>query len=358
MKQQVLLAVLAVSLGVAVAFLVFVPYVAIAHRRHGRLGAARILVPFAMLVYGMSIWIYTLAPFPEPGAIDCAGLQLDPLQFVRDLRGASAPGHALADPAVMQLFLNVVLFLPLGVFVRVMWNRGVVVSLVAGLALSLLIELTQLTGVWGIYPCAYRVFDVDDLLTNTIGAVLGSLLSLALPRAWRVGRADPADARAPQPVTKWRRALGMVCDWVSVYLLGLTIALPVSAIVYVTGGREALVASNGLLDACSTLGALAVTGSVAIATGRTIGDHAMQLAYRGTTLPPFWAGVVRFFAGIGGYQVLTAPTEGANPVSMVFVLASIVLALATAKGRGLPGIASRQVPTDVREAREPSSASR
>jgi glycopeptide antibiotics resistance protein len=49
---------------------------------------------------------------------------------------------------------------------------------VATLATSLAIELTQLIGVWGLFPCAHRLFDVDDLLLNTAGATLGSLVAL------------------------------------------------------------------------------------------------------------------------------------------------------------------------------------
>src|SRR5699024_7095328 len=38
-------------------------------------------------------------------------------------------------------------------------------------------EITQLTGIYGIYNCAYRLFDVDDLLFNTIGGIVGFLLA-------------------------------------------------------------------------------------------------------------------------------------------------------------------------------------
>src|SRR5699024_12722265 len=38
-------------------------------------------------------------------------------------------------------------------------------------------EITQLTGVYGIYNCPYRIFDVDDLLLNSTGALVGFLLA-------------------------------------------------------------------------------------------------------------------------------------------------------------------------------------
>ena len=41
---------------------------------------------------------------------------------------------------------------------------------------SLFFEITQYTGIYGIYNCAYRLFDVDDLLLNSTGAFVGYLI--------------------------------------------------------------------------------------------------------------------------------------------------------------------------------------
>ena len=43
--------------------------------------------------------------------------------------------------------------------------------------LSLTIELAQLTGLFFTYPGSYRLFDVDDLIMNTIGGFLGTVLA-------------------------------------------------------------------------------------------------------------------------------------------------------------------------------------
>lgn len=46
-----------------------------------------------------------------------------------------------------------------------------------GFALSLFFEITQLTGIYGIYNCAYRIFDVDDLILNSTGSLFGFLVA-------------------------------------------------------------------------------------------------------------------------------------------------------------------------------------
>ncbi len=114
--------------------------------------------------------------------------------------GAEGAVALLRDPAFLQVALNVLLFVPLGVLVRLILKRGVVVATALGLAVSLLIETTQLTGVWHLYDCAYRLFDVDDLVVNTLGALVGSRLlgalhlSAAAARAWCCRPPSVADA--------------------------------------------------------------------------------------------------------------------------------------------------------------------
>lgn len=57
---------------------------------------------------------------------------------------------------------------------------GVAALVLLGLGLSVVVELTQLTGGWGLYPCAWRKFDVDDILLNTAGVAVGVLLGRRL----------------------------------------------------------------------------------------------------------------------------------------------------------------------------------
>lgn len=80
----------------------------------------------------------------------------------------------------LPALMNLVLCLPIGALLLPYMSRFLA-ALCAGLMLSLAVELTQLTGTWGLYPCAYRKFDADDLLLNTLGVALGFLLA----REWR-----------------------------------------------------------------------------------------------------------------------------------------------------------------------------
>jgi glycopeptide antibiotics resistance protein len=120
-----------------------------------------------VLVYGITMLAYVLVPIPRDPATFCQRHHIEPnlvpLAF-SDGVGAT----------ILQLALNIVLFVPLGVLVCNRSRPAVLPAALAGFALSLLVELTQLTGVWFVYPCAYRHFDVDDVIFNTIGTVVGA----------------------------------------------------------------------------------------------------------------------------------------------------------------------------------------
>ncbi len=66
--------------------------------------------------------------------------------------------------------LNIILFIPLGFLLPAVWKeyRSFKTTLLSGFALSLLIEILQIF--------TFRLTDVDDLITNTIGTVAGYYL--------------------------------------------------------------------------------------------------------------------------------------------------------------------------------------
>lgn len=88
------------------------------------------------------------------------------------------------DPA--GYLLNILLFAPLGILTPLLWEKGRRACSVAGLgaAVSLLVELSQLLD--------NRSSDVDDLIVNTAGALLGfGGYKLWVRRAGEPGRKTP-----------------------------------------------------------------------------------------------------------------------------------------------------------------------
>jgi hypothetical protein len=85
--------------------------------------------------------------------------------------------------AIFQVGMNIVFFIPLGIFARLLFRWKIIPTIIIGVLTSLTIETAQLTGAFGFYPCSYRLFDVDDLMINTFGALLGFILALIVPKS-------------------------------------------------------------------------------------------------------------------------------------------------------------------------------
>jgi hypothetical protein len=221
------------------------------------------------------------------------------------------------------------------VLVRLLWRRGVAVATVTGLGISLLIETTQLTGVWGIFPCAYRLFDTGDLVTNTAGAAIGSLL--ALPFLRHHVAALPHHAR---DITLARRLVGMLCDVLAVLLTTVFVAIVGNAVqLYLLQvGRGGV--DGALSSAIGAGAALVLSGGVVLATGSTIGEAAVRLRGVDGRSPALPWSVVRFLAGVGGFQLLTLVPAASGLLVIAFTLATIAVAWRSERHRGLALVAS------------------
>lgn len=208
-----------VLVGLAVSAVLFLPLVVWQYRRYGRFDALRMLWTSAGFVYASAIVAFTVFPLPDFGPGYCEANAtyplLDPLRFPRELAevvGRDGLTALVSSWVVWEFALNMVLFIPFGVIVRRLfeWPRGVVFA--AALGTSLLVELTQLTGNWGLAPCPYRFADVTDLFTNSTGALIGLGLERITPRLLSTKAHLLAQRDRARPVRRGRRLAGMVLD--------------------------------------------------------------------------------------------------------------------------------------------------
>lgn len=79
---------------------------------------------------------------------------------------------------IFQYGMNVILFLPVGFFLPLLWKKfeSFLRVFLTGLGMSLIIELLQLF--------TFRAADIDDLLMNTLGAAVGYLIWRLLQKAF------------------------------------------------------------------------------------------------------------------------------------------------------------------------------
>lgn len=222
-----------------------VPWLHRLYRDHGRMAGIPALTMVAEVAYVCGVLAVTLFPLPDSRSDDrfCniwagKGWRLQPFTtFRRVFDEALETGVAvLASGQFLQLLLNVVMIVPLGFFVAFRFRRPLWVAVAAGLGTSLMIEVTQGTGVWGLFECAYRVAEFDDLVTNTTGAVVGWLLGRLAARHLSYPAPDIGDdLDAP---TLGRRLLANAADVTIWVVIDVIAQVGLLAPVVVLGSRR------------------------------------------------------------------------------------------------------------------------
>lgn len=116
--------------------------------------------------------------------------------------------------------------MPFGFYLRYYFKCSWWKTILCSFLLSLFFEITQLSGLYGIYPRSYRLFDVDDLMINTLGGYLGYLLTplicLFLPSKEKL---DAISYEKGKEVSYTRRLFAFVMDWFCILLFSPLLSL-------------------------------------------------------------------------------------------------------------------------------------
>jgi glycopeptide antibiotics resistance protein len=204
------------------------------YRKYGAISPFRTVMLFSFLFYLQCAYFLTILPLPEVSQVSALTgptHNLIPFDFVRDFVEKSGfvlekPGTwlaALKTSEFLQPVFNVLLLFPLGVYLGYFARGKLARTALICLAVSLFFELTQLSALYGIYPRPYRLFDVDDLMLNTLGGVLGYLLFThalsRLPLPTKEKLEAKTRARGAGPVGYIRRLVAWGLDYAVIVLL-------------------------------------------------------------------------------------------------------------------------------------------
>ena len=165
-----------------------VPYIAWSYHKYGSVLSLRVLVVYSFLLYLLCVYCLVILPLPTPekaAALHGHKAQLIPFSFLADIvkQAEIQPGqpaswlHIFTGSAFWTTIFNLFMTMPFGIYLRYYfcyhWRKTLRLSFL----LSLFFELTQLSGLYFVYPGSYRLFDVDDLIVNTAGSMIGFALA-------------------------------------------------------------------------------------------------------------------------------------------------------------------------------------
>lgn len=233
------------------AAVITLPFLLHHYRKFGSVTFLRFFLAYSFALYLLCAYCLVILPLPdwdEVAKLTGPSVQLIPFSFFRDL--PKETDFVLTDPSTylpaltstftLQFLFNFALLFPLGFYLRYYFRRKALFTGIASFCLSLFFELTQLSGLYGFYPRAYRLFDVDDLLCNTLGGLAGYLVTGWL---WRIlpdrDRIDEKSYEKGERVTFPRRCFALLVDMLFVSLLygllsifRLPFAFPVAYLLY------------------------------------------------------------------------------------------------------------------------------
>jgi glycopeptide antibiotics resistance protein len=316
------------------ALLVMLPVAVVSYRRRGRAGGWSTVVFYCFLFYLLAALMQTIIPLPADPSGYCAELsyastpQLRPLYFLEVVNnragGDWSVGGMRHNPALWTTALNLVLLAPLAFFLRYLSGTRFVAAVALAFGASLFLELTQLTGLWFIYPCAYRLFSVDDLILNTTGAAIGWLVAGPLIRLLPDLDPDHDRRRYATRVTASRRLLALVTDMIGFGVLTVLVL----GLIQLFGGSDsgrgpiaAVLAVVWFLLAPfltgSTVGKRAMLLRVERTDGRRAGALSL-LVRNGVLLSPLW--LTWLALSVDHWDIFGSPEQLLIPLGMLISL--------------------------------------
>lgn len=215
------------------AVLFTIPYVAYNDHKYGSVLSLRILIVYSFMLYMLCAYCLVILPLPTGEvAQNLSGhqAQLVPFAFLGDI--ARESDAVLSQPrtwltvfnsnAFLTTMFNLFLTMPFGIYLRYYFRCGWKRTLFYALLLSLFFELTQFTGLYFIYPGSYRLFDVDDLIVNTCGSMIGFALARILPSREEMDRESSVRGRR---ISLLRRIVAFIYDEIAYAVLFIVVFL-------------------------------------------------------------------------------------------------------------------------------------
>ena len=232
----------AVLLFPLIAAALSIPYAIYQYRKFGSISLWKTFLVFSFIFYLLCAYFMVILPLPADRDILIPAAQhpqLEPFYFLDSLLPAArridptSPASwivFLRNPGVYTTLFNVLLTLPFGVYLRYLFQRRWWQAVLLGLLLSGFFELSQFSGLFGLYEHPYRLLDVDDLITNTAGTLLGFWCAVPLCRFLPDidDVEELAALRGATHTTASRRLLAFALDMVATagVFAGLHLAMP------------------------------------------------------------------------------------------------------------------------------------
>ena len=161
-----------------VALFFTLPYILYNYHKYGSIVSFKVVIVYSFILYMMTVYFLVILPLPSREAVAASpgrAPNFIPFSFVKDILESREEHRVRSwkNGALFQVLFNVVMLMPYGMYLRYYFKCSLSKTVLFSFLFSLFLELTQLSGLYGFYPKPYRMFDVDDLMANTLGGFVG-----------------------------------------------------------------------------------------------------------------------------------------------------------------------------------------
>lgn len=219
-----------------IAFFFTLPYVISQYRKYGSINFFRSVIVYSFILYMICIYFLVILPLPKFSEVEYKPgmMRIVPFQFVLDfimetsfrIDEPLSIFKAISEPCFYTVFYNLIMTIPFGMYLRYYFKTSLFKTLKYSFLLSLFFELTQLSGLYFIYPYPYRIFDIDDLLLNTFGGVIGfALMGLFLEILPSRDQIDEESYENGKVVSGFRRMTMFIIDVVLYFIIAFSASI-------------------------------------------------------------------------------------------------------------------------------------
>lgn len=220
-----------------IAFILTIPFLIYQYRKYGAIPILKSIIFYSFILYLITAYYMVILPLPSieyVKKLNTPYTQLVPFQFIKDITATVSFDvtnfkdiiNIFSHSTIYVVVFNFILTLPFGVYLKYYFNKKWYQTIIYSFLFSLFFELTQLSGLYGIYPRPYRLFDVDDLIINTLGGFFGHLitplLTIFLPTQKEL---ESISYKKGEKVTLLRRGLAFFIDVFFITLINVIVSI-------------------------------------------------------------------------------------------------------------------------------------
>ena len=157
---------LAIKLFPYISLIILIPYIIINYKN---LNFIKLLILYSFILYFIIIYFLVILPLPSINEVvyNPHMINIKPFNFINDMLKEQS------FKSIYTVVFNILMTIPLGMYLKYYLNSNLKKVIILVFIISMFFELTQATGLYYIYKYPYRVFDVDDLIMNTLGGLIG-----------------------------------------------------------------------------------------------------------------------------------------------------------------------------------------